>query len=141
MLAGFSAPCSLIVAANDLSVSGAVLRVTVAHEAPPLSPTSQVAEGSRPFSLDEHVLPPDMRPEAAVLVFGGFQRLAMTPRMLRQMRERFTLIGPHPSISAGPADSPWAASLLPAPDREGFEWAILLGGTVAYDPPWRRDGA
>jgi hypothetical protein len=141
LLAGLDAPCWLIVGANDLSVPDAALDVTLAHEAPMLSPVSLAAEAARPFRIGEHLMPPDLPPEAPVLIFGGYQRLATTRARLHQTRARFSLFGRVPRGSAGPADSPWAAALLPAAEREGFEWAILLGVSVAYDPPWRRDAA
>jgi hypothetical protein len=141
LLAGVGTPCWLIAGLNDLSVPDAVLEVTVAHAVPTLSPESHTAEAFRPFRIAEHLVPPDLPRETSVLVFGGYQRLATTPGRLDQARARFNLFGPVPHGCAGPADSPWAAALLPAADRDGFDWAILLGGSVAYDPPWRRDAA
>ena len=141
LLAGIATSCWLIAGSNDLSVPDAVLEVTVAHEAPTLSPVSHAAEASRPFRIPEHLVPPDLPRETSVLVFGGYQRLAVTPARLDQARARFNLFGRAPRACASPADSPWAATLLPATDREGFEWAIMLGVSVAYDPPWRRDAA
>jgi hypothetical protein len=52
---------------------------------------------------------------------------------------RFGLVAPSPSGSAGPVDSPWAVQLLPVAERAGYEWAIMLGRSIAYDPPWNRD--
>ena len=141
LLTDVRAACWLLAGGNDLSAPEAVLNVTVADAPPRLPPPSLAAETSVPFMIGPHLLPPDMRPEAPVLVFGGYQRLSTTPAMLREAGARFTLVGPTPRVCAGPADSPWAASLLPAPEREGFEWAIMLGVSIAYDPPWRRDAA
>ena len=141
LLANVSGPCWLVAGTSDLSLANAVLDVTVAQDAPAPPPTHHSRQVVRPFVIYEQLLPLIIRPEAPVLVFGGYQRFATTPAMLRESGERFSLVGPSPRASAGPADSPWAAALLPAPERDGFEWAILLGGSVAYDPPWRRDAA
>ena len=135
VVASVSMRCWLVAGANDLSVPDTILGVTVAHEATAEASVSLMAK-ARPFPLGEHLMPGDIRPDASVLVFGGYERLSITPTILRAARARFCLIGPLPRVSAAPADSPWAVSLLPAPDREGFEWAILLGSSVAYDPPW-----
>lgn len=138
LIANVSTPCWLVAASEDLSAPDAVLGVTVAHEETAEASASLMAK-ARPFPIGEHLMPGDMHPEAPVLVFGGYQRLAVTPTILRAARARFRLIGPMPRVSADTADSPWAESLLPASDRAGFEWTILLGGSVAYDPPWHRD--
>jgi hypothetical protein len=76
---------------------------------------------------------------ASVLVFGGYTRLRTSVAKLRAAESRFGLFGPSLPGCADWAESPWAKGLLPAADRSGVEWAIMLGRTVAYDPPWVRD--
>jgi hypothetical protein len=139
LLGSVGEPCWLVAGSNDLSLPNAILDVAVTREAPAESTTPPASKPARQFQVDEPLLPPEIRPDASILVFGGYQRLFATPTMLRAARARFRLVGPNLRVSADAADSRWAASLLPASEREGFEWAILFGTSVAYDPTWRRD--
>jgi len=139
LVAEVGTPCWLVAGSETLSLLDASLRITIADSAPAESATAPARETARECRPLEFPLPPGIGPDAPVLVFGGYARLATTPAELRKMQAAFTLVGPRPDMSAAPADYAWAASLLPATDRVGYEWAILLGHSVAYDPPWQRD--
>src|SRR5690349_8897306 len=53
LLASVSSPCCLVAGANDLSVPGAGLDVTIAYEPPVAPPTSRAARVSHVFPIGE----------------------------------------------------------------------------------------
>jgi hypothetical protein len=139
ILSSLDDPCWLLAGRDDLSASGAQLQVMVSREAPHGVSERYDAESRHPFRFPTHLVPPEIASDAPILVFGGHTRLRATPADMTEAQVRFGLVGPSPSGSAGPVDSPWAVQLLPVAERAGYEWAIMLGRSIAYDPPWNRD--
>lgn len=132
-------PCWLITAGDDPSPPDAILHVTVSLVPPDALPAPRRRETPGLFRFPSHLGPPSSASDTPTLVFGGHVRLRVTPSDLAEAQARFGLFGRSPVAAAGPADSPWAAQLLPTAERAGCEWAILLGHIVAHDPPWNRD--
>jgi len=131
--------CWLVAAAEDLAEPSAVLHVTVRRVPADTRPASRGRGTPGVFRFPSHVGPPANASRATTLVFGGYTRLRVTSSDLHEAEARYGLFGYSPAAAAGPADSPWAADLLPPAERTGCEWVILLGHSVAYDPPWNRD--